>query len=145
MLRSLMTTVITLAMLAIGAPAEAQIVRIGGLGGVRVRAPGVSVDVGPYGSTRVRAPFTAVDSYGPRYPYGPVIAYRRAVVGVPVPPIPPGTRLLTTARWLGEFGRRLRPEVAGAVGLRRHCDEPRAGPRFYGTTISPLAHAKPSL
>jgi len=43
--------------------AEAQIVRVGPLGGVRVRAPFVAVDVLPYGGgTRVRAPFTAVDT-----------------------------------------------------------------------------------
>lgn len=89
MFRALLTSLVTFATLAVTAPLDAQVVRIGGIGGVRVRAPGVSVDVGPYGSTRVRAPYTAIDAYGPRYPYGPVVTYRRAVVGVPVPPVVP--------------------------------------------------------
>ena len=74
----------SLALLSLGIPCDAQVVRIGGFGGVRVRAPFVSVDVGPYGGTRVLAPFTSV------YSYGPAISYRRAVVGVPMfPPLPP--------------------------------------------------------
>lgn len=50
--------------------ADAQIVRLGPGGAVRVRAPFVDVDVGPGGSTRVRAPFTAVDTpgFGPAFP-----------------------------------------------------------------------------
>jgi hypothetical protein len=62
------------------AAAEAQIVRIGPFGGVRVRAPFTSVDVLPYGGgTRVRAPFTAVDTgafqYGAALRYYPGGAY----------------------------------------------------------------------
>ncbi|MDG2220411.1 MAG: hypothetical protein P8L85_03470 [Rubripirellula sp.] len=54
--------------------AEAQVVRVGPRGGVRIRAPFASVDVLPYGGgTRVRAPFTAVDTgyyrYGVGVPY----------------------------------------------------------------------------
>lgn len=44
--------------------AQAQIVRRGPDGTVRVRAPFVDVDVAPGGNTRVRAPFTAVDTPG---------------------------------------------------------------------------------
>lgn len=47
--------------------ADAQLVRVGPLGGVRVRAPFVRVDVSPFGDTRVRAPFTAVDAPGRRF------------------------------------------------------------------------------
>lgn len=43
--------------------ANAQFVRVGPAGGVRVRAPFVAVDVLPFGGgTRLRAPFTAVDT-----------------------------------------------------------------------------------
>ena len=70
--------------LATASVSDAQIVRWGPGGGVRVRAPFVSVDVSPFGGARVRAPFTAVDSrvYG-GYVYPPGV-----VVG-PVPPVPP--------------------------------------------------------
>jgi hypothetical protein len=68
------------------APCQAQIVRIGGFGGVSVRAPFVGVDVFPYGPTIVRAPFTRVYSSG--LPYGPIFPYRHGVIGVPVfPPV----------------------------------------------------------
>lgn len=82
MYRLLTCAVCGIATLASASLADAQIVRWGP-GGVRVRAPFVSVDVSPYGGTRVRAPFTAVDSrvYG-GYVYPPGV-----VVG-PVPPIP---------------------------------------------------------
>lgn len=56
-----------LATFGIAAPCEAQFFRVGGFGGVRVRAPFVSVNVGPYGGTRVVAPFTSVYSYGPAF------------------------------------------------------------------------------
>ncbi len=90
MIRSVRTSLALLAALGVAQTCHAQIVRIGGFGGVSVRAPFVSVDVGPYGpygvygGTRVVAPFTSVYSYGPAFPY------RRAVVGVPMyPPLPP--------------------------------------------------------
>jgi len=64
----------TLAVLVGDSVAEAQFVRVSPFGGVRVRAPFVSVDVLPYGGgTRVRAPFTSVNTglYGYRgYRYG---------------------------------------------------------------------------
>jgi hypothetical protein len=70
------------------AACEAQFVGWGPFGGVRVRAPFVSVNVSPYGPVGVRAPFTSVYSYG--YGFGPVVSYRRAFVGVPAfPPVPP--------------------------------------------------------
>ncbi len=49
------------------APADAQIVRRYGRGGVHVRAPFVRVDVAPNGATSVRAPFVAVDDPGGVY------------------------------------------------------------------------------
>lgn len=57
--------------------ADAQLLRVGPFGGVRVRAPFVSVDVSPFGGTRVRAPFTSVDTrrrglFRRGYRYGPV-------------------------------------------------------------------------
>ncbi len=78
MIRILVTTLASLTALGVAQPCNAQIVRIGGLGGVSVRAPFVSVDVGPFGGTRVRAPFTSVYSYG-----GPVVAYPRPFIGLP--------------------------------------------------------------
>ena len=50
---------------------SAQLVRIGGFGNVRIRAPFVAVDVSPFGS-RIRAPFTSVNTgyYGVRRPVG---------------------------------------------------------------------------
>ncbi len=62
--------------------AEAQFLRIGPMGGVRLRLPRISVDVGPGGATSVRAPFTAVDT--PGYPYGGAAV----VVGRPAIPVP---------------------------------------------------------
>lgn len=47
--------------------ANAQLVRVGPWGGVRVRVPLVSVDVSPWGDTRVRAPFTHVEAPGDYY------------------------------------------------------------------------------
>lgn len=61
--RTLVGTGVALVML-LPAPAEAQIVRRFGGGGVQVNAPFVRVNVGPGGGTSVRAPFTAVDSPG---------------------------------------------------------------------------------
>lgn len=52
---------------------EAQLVRVGPLGGVSIRAPFVSVDTLPFGlGTSVRAPFTSVNTraYAFRYGYG---------------------------------------------------------------------------
>ena len=49
------------------ASADAQLVRIGPWGGVRIRVPFVSVDVSPWGDTHVRAPFTDVHAPGDRY------------------------------------------------------------------------------
>lgn len=67
--------------------ADAQFLRIGPLGGVRLRLPMVSVDVGPGGATSVRAPFTAVDTPGYRYgsPYygSPYRSGAAVVVGRP--------------------------------------------------------------
>lgn len=82
MYRLLTGAVCGIATLASASLADAQIVRWGP-GGVRIRAPFVSVDVSPYGGTSVRAPFTAVDSRvhgGYVYPPGVVVG--------PVPPIP---------------------------------------------------------
>ena len=77
---------VSLVAVVMTAACEAQYFGWGPFGGVRVRAPFVSVNVSPYGPVGVRAPFTSVYSYG----YGPVVSYRRAVVGVPVfPPVPP--------------------------------------------------------
>ncbi len=59
--------------------ASAQLVRIGGFGGVSIRAPFVAVDVLPFrGGTRVRAPFTAVNTglYGNGYAPYPAYRYR---------------------------------------------------------------------
>ena len=84
MFGSRLATFAVLATFGIAAPCDAQFFRVGGFGGVNVRAPFVSVDVGPYGGTRVVAPFTSV------YSYGPAFSYRRSVVGVPAfPPLPP--------------------------------------------------------
>ena len=87
MVRSRLVALASLAVLGMAVPCDAQIVRIGGFGGVSVRSPFVSVDVGPYGpyvGPRVVTPYRSF------YPYGPVVSYRRAVVGVPVfPPLPP--------------------------------------------------------
>ena len=74
--------------------AEAQIVRIGPRGGVRIRAPYASVDVLPYGGgTRVRAPFTAVNTGYYRYGVGVPYYYARRPLGrrygVPAYPVPP--------------------------------------------------------
>ncbi|WP_164102583.1 hypothetical protein [Candidatus Laterigemmans baculatus] len=63
------------------AVADAQILRIGPLGGVSVRVPFVSVDVSPYGGTRVRAPLTAIDTSD---------RYYLAPHGYGYAPIPPG-------------------------------------------------------
>ncbi|QEG43278.1 hypothetical protein [Roseimaritima ulvae] len=86
-----------------GSTADAQFLRIGPLGGVRLRLPMVSVDVGPGGATRVRAPFTAVDTpgypygspyYGPAYPAvraypaGPSVVVGRPAFAVPSPAVP---------------------------------------------------------
>ena len=49
------------------APADAQMVRRYGRGGVHVRAPFVRVDIAPNGATSVRAPFVAVDDPGGVY------------------------------------------------------------------------------
>ncbi|MGB0598897.1 MAG: hypothetical protein ACPGLY_19600 [Rubripirellula sp.] len=72
--------------------AEAQVVRVGPRGGVRIRAPFASVDVLPYGGgTRVRAPFTAVDTgyyrYGVGVPY--YYAARPRHYAVPAYPVQP--------------------------------------------------------
>jgi hypothetical protein len=79
MFRYISCTVCCIAFVSMTSIAEAQIVRIGPFGGVRVRAPFVSVDVQPYGGgTRVRAPFTSVNTGPFRYPY--------AVPGYPIRP-----------------------------------------------------------
>ena len=71
-----------LASIAFSATADAQLVRVGPFGGVRVRVPFVGVDVAPWGATSVRAPFFSFRSpgYVPPYPYGghtsPYRAYR---------------------------------------------------------------------
>ena len=83
MSRSIVIAATVVASMLFASTSEAQIV-VGGWGGVRVRAPFVSVNVGPYGygGAYVRAPYT-------RY-YGPAFPYRRPVVGFPFyPPIPP--------------------------------------------------------
>ena len=70
MLRYISCTVCCTAFFTMTSVAEAQILRIGPFGGVRVRAPFVSVDVLPNGGgTRVRAPFTAVNTGPVGYPY----------------------------------------------------------------------------
>lgn len=51
------------------ASADAQMIRVGPWGGVRIRVPFVGVDVSPWGDTRVRAPFTHVEAPGYRYPH----------------------------------------------------------------------------
>jgi hypothetical protein len=80
------TAFVSLVAVVMTAACEAQFVGWGPFGGVRVRAPFVSVNVSPYGAVGVRAPFTSVYAPG----YGPVVSYRRAVVGVPAfPPVPP--------------------------------------------------------
>ena len=112
MIRVLLRSICLLMMLICTGSVDAQIVRIGGFGGVRVRAPFVAVDVLPYGGgTRVRAPFTRVNTGGYRYgayyggyypPYGsfpsyysyypaPAIVYGPPPVTVyePVPVYPP--------------------------------------------------------
>ena len=52
-------------LLALVQTGDAQMVRVGPGGAVRVRAPFVRVEVGPSGGTYVRAPFTSV--YRPGY------------------------------------------------------------------------------
>jgi hypothetical protein len=74
------------------AAAEAQLVRVGPAGGVRVRAPFVSVDVLPFGlGTSVRAPFTSVNTrayaLGYRGYYQP--GYRAPLYYAPVQPVYP--------------------------------------------------------
>jgi hypothetical protein len=82
------TAFVSLVAVGMTSACEAQYFGWGPFGGVRVRAPFVSVNVSPYGPVGVRAPFTSVYSYG--YGFGPVVSYRRAVVGVPAfPPVPP--------------------------------------------------------
>lgn len=77
------------ALISVASWADAQIVRVGPFGGVRVRAPFVSVDVLPYGGgTRVRAPFTAVDAGPYGYPPGFPRAYR-TLPGYRTPPVYP--------------------------------------------------------
>ena len=104
--------------------ADAQIVRVDGFGGVRVRAPFVAVDVLPFGGgTRVRAPFTSVRTgaygYPPAdlYPPAPIVE-SRAVVSRPAGPVqayPPTATAIPSAPQVGslsasasgsaEFGR----------------------------------------
>ena len=72
--------------------AEAQVVRFGPRGGVRIRTPFASVDVLPAGGgTRIRAPFTAVDTgyyrYGVGMPY--YYAARPRHYAVPAYPVQP--------------------------------------------------------
>jgi hypothetical protein len=75
MIARLTAAVCVLVAVGQGSVADAQIVRVGGLGGVRVRAPFVAVDVLPFGGgTRVRAPFTSVRTGYYRYGY-PGIGY----------------------------------------------------------------------
>ena len=63
--------------LAVPSMGSAQLVRVGGFGGVSVRAPFVAVDVLPFGGgTRVRAPFTAVNTGLNGYGYAPYPVYR---------------------------------------------------------------------
>lgn len=101
MFRRIACSVFALSLIACGDIASAQIVRIGGFGGVRVRAPFVSVDVLPYGGgARVRAPFTSVNTgaygygpvyYGHRHPYHPPVTIydpRPPVAVLPVLPVP---------------------------------------------------------
>jgi hypothetical protein len=85
-------------LVGISSIADAQIVRLGPFGGVRVRAPFVSVDVLPNGGgTRVRAPFTAVDTPPYRYRapgyrspgYRPSPGYRGPVYPAPAVPAYP--------------------------------------------------------
>lgn len=75
MIRSLACSLCAVLIVTSCDTADAQIVRIGGFGGVSVRAPFVSVDVLPYGGARVRAPFTAVNTGA--FGYGPVYYGRR--------------------------------------------------------------------
>lgn len=59
----LVTLAATLCFFMLGKSAEAQLVRVGPLGGVSIRAPFVSVDTLPFGGgTRVRAPLTSVNT-----------------------------------------------------------------------------------
>ncbi|MDE0865880.1 MAG: hypothetical protein OSA98_19000, partial [Rubripirellula sp.] len=78
--------------------ANAQFVRLGPAGGVRVRAPFVAVDVLPFGGgTRLRAPFTAVDTgFYRSYRFAPaplvigaipvLVPYPYATIAVPAYP-----------------------------------------------------------
>jgi hypothetical protein len=78
--------------------ANAQFVRVGPAGGVRVRAPFVAVDVLPFGGgTRLRAPFTAVDTgFYRSYRFAPaplvigaipvLVPYPYATIAVPAYP-----------------------------------------------------------
>lgn len=96
MLRFVSRTLCFVALVSVASMADAQILRIGPFGGVRVRAPFVSVDVLPYGGgTRVRAPFTAVDTgaYGDRYPGYRVPEYRGVPGYRPSPAYPPAYQL----------------------------------------------------
>ena len=108
MLRNFSRTLCCVVLVAMTSVADAQLVRIGPLGGVRVRVPFVSVDVLPYGQgTRVRAPFTSVNTglygygnlghyypphdhgiYGPAPPYPAGPGFVRPVYPVPAYPTP---------------------------------------------------------
>ncbi len=73
MTRAYAGLVVCFLLVTLSASADAQIVRFGGYGGVRIRAPFVSVDVLPWGGgTRVVAPFTSVNTGAYRYGYGPL-------------------------------------------------------------------------
>jgi len=105
--RILVPAVATIFSLAGTVTADAQLVRVGPLGGVSVRAPFVRVDVLPFGGgTRVRAPFTRVNTGAYRFGYAPapISAYPQPqhvqpdpVVTTPVEPLVDSTPALPEA------------------------------------------------